>query len=805
MRLPDGPGPGPDPERAALDARLLAWMREPAAPERWAADDARFETLALDLFAFQFAHCAPYRRWCEERGRTPGTVSHWRQIPAVPTGAFKEVELRSFSKDRLRHVFRTSGTSAARRGELLLDTLNLYEASLVPTFRVHVLPDLVDGERIRLRVLTPPPAESPDSSLSHMFGTLLPIFGATGSGFDVHGHGFDPAALLGALRAAAQSDEPVALCGTSFAFVHLVDALAERRETVALPAGSRIMETGGFKGRSREVSRDELYEEIASRLGVPPTRIVNQYGMTELGSQFYDTVLRHPGTTRRKLGPPWARVRIVDPVSGEDVPEGEPGMIVVIDLANSGSVLAVATADLGRRVGDGFEVLGRVRGAETRGCSIAADTMLGDRVSSAAGVGATGEAPPAQQITAALRRLRATAERLRQRHPREVIDVLGVVLESFRSRETPARLRLEAELPEAAGFSPEVVRAGLDLALESWDAGALRRLVEAELGLPGASLVGGHDVTAVVLGGALPTPTLLSLIAPLALRSPVLAKTAQHDPVTARAFARALHAADPDLAAALEVVSFPGDDAARMRALTAADCVVATGSDETIAALASAVLPPRRFVGYGHRVSIAVLGPEAIRGPALAAAARGLALDVALWDQLGCLSPVSIFVLGDAREAAETIAAELEAIAERLPRGRMSRGARTAFANAQAEAQMRADSGRSVIVRCGASSVVVCEADAEPRPAPLHRFLRVHPIAGDAALREALRPLAPYLAGVALAGFGADGPAACAALAAMGASRICAPGRLQAPPLDWHHDGQSVLRPLARFTDVEIG
>ena len=136
------------------------------------------------------------------------------------------------------------------------------------------------------------------------------------------------------------------------------------------------METGGFKGRSREMPRAELYAAIEERLGVPSARIVNQYGMTELGSQFYDSVLRFPATERRKLGPPWARVRLVDPATGEDVPDGEAGMIVVVDLANTGSVLALETADLGRRVGDGFEVLGPRRGAEARGCSIAADEML---------------------------------------------------------------------------------------------------------------------------------------------------------------------------------------------------------------------------------------------------------------------------------------------------------------------------------------------------------------------------------------------------------------------------------------------
>jgi hypothetical protein len=349
-----------DPARAELDARVLAWLREPD----WRDDEARFEALALALFAFQFQRCAPYRRLCERRGRRPETVRSWREIPAAPAGAFKELALRSFPAEREAHVFRTSGTATAARGELHLDTLELYEASLLPTFERHVLPDLAPGARIPILALAPSRAEAPDSSLSHMFDVVIRARGAPGSGFEL-----DPRRAAARL---AEAPEPLALAGAAFAFVHLLDALPG---DLRLPVGSRIMETGGFKGRAREVSRDELHAALARRLGVSGERVVNQYGMTELGSQFYDSVLRLPGTPRRKLGPPWARVRILD-ADGRDVPDGGVGAIAIVDLANTGSVLAVQTADVGRRAGDGFEVLGREPGAEARGCSLAVDEML---------------------------------------------------------------------------------------------------------------------------------------------------------------------------------------------------------------------------------------------------------------------------------------------------------------------------------------------------------------------------------------------------------------------------------------------
>jgi hypothetical protein len=359
--------------REEIERELLAWMREE--PER--EDEARFERLALALFAFQFGANPPYARWCLARGVRPEKVRSWREIPAVPTGAFKELPLCCFPAERAVKVFRTSGTALSKRGELALDTLALYEASLVPSFERGVLPDLAPGERLPLLVLASPPAEAPDSSLSHMFGVMQERRGApSGSGWFVRGGRLDAAALLDAIEDAARAPK-LLLCGTAFALVHWLEWLEERALRLALPAGARVMETGGFKGRARSLSRDRLYAFVEERLGVPPGRCVNQYGMTELGSQFYDSVLHEPAAPRRKLRPPWARVRIVDPETGEEANDGEVGALRIVDLANTGSVLAVATADLGRRVGDGFEVLGRAEGAEARGCSLAADEMLG--------------------------------------------------------------------------------------------------------------------------------------------------------------------------------------------------------------------------------------------------------------------------------------------------------------------------------------------------------------------------------------------------------------------------------------------
>jgi len=380
------PSRGPDATaaRRALDEAVLAWMSEPV----WRDDEARFDLLARAIFAFQIEHCPPYGRFCAARDAAPDSITDWRAIPAVPTGAFKEIALRCFEPERTCKTFRTSGTATEQRGELHLDTLVLYEASLLASLRTLLIPDRVtttgDGAaRMTMRILAPSAEEAPDSSLSHMFAVLVRAHGATDSAFDVRDGRLDVEAVVGSLERAQHTGEPLLLAGTAFAFVHLLDALEARGDRFTAPRGSRVMETGGFKGRSRELPREVLHERLTERLGVPRACIVNQYGMTELGSQFYDSVLVDPGGPRRKLGPPWARVRIVDPETGHDATPGDVGMVVVHDLANTGSVAAIQTADLGRAVVDaagasiGFEILGRDPGAEARGCSIAADEMLG--------------------------------------------------------------------------------------------------------------------------------------------------------------------------------------------------------------------------------------------------------------------------------------------------------------------------------------------------------------------------------------------------------------------------------------------
>ena len=343
-------------------------------------EDDRFNDVALRVFAYQYERNAPYAAYCDRRGRTPVTVAHWTHVPAVPTAAFKEVMLVTGAPADAEAVFRTSGTTRGpeKRGTHYVMDVSLYHLSLIPNFAACVLPD---GAQPLMVSLMPSAREMPDSSLAHMIDVVMDRLGADGSAHcgSVE-HGIDTARIAGILRDAERSGVPICLLGTSFAYVRWLDELNAEGERFRLPAGSRLMDTGGYKGHGREVNESSLRELYADLLGIPESHCVNEYGMTEMLSQFYDSTLRDAvmgrERGRRKIGPPWVRTRVVDPESLEPVAAGQSGLLRHFDLANAGSVMAIQTEDVAVAADEGFRLLGRAAGATPRGCSIAMDMLL---------------------------------------------------------------------------------------------------------------------------------------------------------------------------------------------------------------------------------------------------------------------------------------------------------------------------------------------------------------------------------------------------------------------------------------------
>ncbi len=309
-----------------------------------------FDALAREVFAFQFERNTAYRAFCERKERTPGNITNWREIPAVPASAFREMPLTCFPPSEAVAEFHTSGTTRSNAGRHIFKTLALYDAAILPNFAAHLLPD---GARMPMLSLVP---DEPQSSLAHMARVLIREFGG------------------GFVKRIEPVGHPVCVLGTAFGFLNLFD----EGTVLRLPPGSRAMETGGFKGRSREVAKPYLYELFENHLGIPATHIVNEYGMTELSSQFYDQTFRNGHRTDLKRAPSWVRVRVIDPQTDDDTTPGVRGLLRIYDLANLWSAMCIQTEDLGVRDGngDGFTLLGRATGAMPRGCSLNAEALL---------------------------------------------------------------------------------------------------------------------------------------------------------------------------------------------------------------------------------------------------------------------------------------------------------------------------------------------------------------------------------------------------------------------------------------------
>jgi len=329
-----------------------------------------FEDLALAAFAWQFERVEPYRRLCERRGATPETVDDWRRVPPVPAAAFKTMTLAAAPAVE---VFRSSGTTGESRSVQHQPYPDLYRQVIDASFPRFCLPH---AQRPPILSLIPSRQQLPDSSLSFMADHVLARYGGSESVVAFGPRGVEAVKARSWAAARQREGRPVLVLATAFALAQWLDALARLDLKFRLPAGSAVFETGGFKGRATELTREDLLARLQGWLGVPPESVVREYGMTELTSQCYTRSLLG-GDPERFVAPHWVRVRLLDPEALEEVPTGMPGLISVFDLANLGSAVHLLTEDLGVAEGDGFRLLGRAAGAELRGCSLVVEELRG--------------------------------------------------------------------------------------------------------------------------------------------------------------------------------------------------------------------------------------------------------------------------------------------------------------------------------------------------------------------------------------------------------------------------------------------
>jgi hypothetical protein len=333
-----------------------------------------FDELALSAFAFQFERIAPYRRLCEARGATPGRVGSWREVPPVPAAAFRTVELAA---DPPVETFRSSGTTSGEARSVHLQPYpDLYQEAIDASFPRFCLPDLPAGGRLPILSLVPERAALPDSSLSFMADHVLARWGSSESATAFGPRGVEAAKARSWAAARQRDRRPGLVFATAFALADWLATLERQDLRLRLPHGTAVFETGGFKGRTAEVSRADLLARLAERLGVPREAVVREYGMTELSSQCYTAALAG-GDPDLFVAPPWVRVRALDPETLAARPPGEPGLLAVFDLANLGSAVHLLTEDMGAAEAGGFRLLGRAAGATLRGCSLVVEELRG--------------------------------------------------------------------------------------------------------------------------------------------------------------------------------------------------------------------------------------------------------------------------------------------------------------------------------------------------------------------------------------------------------------------------------------------
>lgn len=341
-------------ELLRIQADVLRFMR---------GEDGTFDQLLTAVVSYQRRWNAPLRDYWSGRAFVDG--SDLDTIPGVPTEVFRHVELVS-SEGPVVRTFRTSGTTSGKRGESHRLSTRVYDESALLHARATLLP--APPYAFVNAVLDP--VQHDDSSLSHMVALFNHHLSLKETPYFLRDDGLADDEMRAQIRA---TKTPTVVFGTAFALAHFAE-LSEK--PTPLPAGSSVIETGGFKGKRKRIERDELYRMIAGQFELPLEAIRSEYSMTELSSQLYS--LPWDGVGPQLLVPPhWCRVTAVDPTTLAPLAAGQRGLLRFVDLANVDTVVAIQTSDLGETTSDGKVILhGRAPGAASRGCSLATEEIL---------------------------------------------------------------------------------------------------------------------------------------------------------------------------------------------------------------------------------------------------------------------------------------------------------------------------------------------------------------------------------------------------------------------------------------------
>ncbi|MCU0771455.1 MAG: hypothetical protein MUE94_06755 [Verrucomicrobia bacterium] len=438
--------------------------------------------------------------------------------------------------------------------------------------------------------------------------------------------------------------------------------------------------------------------------------------------------------------------------------------------------------------------------------------------------------PPEAQVTPALIRdawlsvLRNREHYLVRRATSSILRDLESAAALWRAQDSPYR-RLALDLgPAQTGFSAPILEEGLSQLFGSLTVAQLEAWVEQDLGHPSRldafcatgperashrrSKAVGPSALAHITAGNIPPAGVLNVVSGLLVRSAQFVKCAAGGSWVPRLFAHSLREINPHLGACLEIAEWPRERTDLTEALIAdAECVTASGSDEAISALRSAVPVTKRFVAYGHRVSFAYIAADAMGPGQIETLAARAARDVCAWNQQGCLSPHVIYVQETgAEDFARHLAAALDAAEQTHPRGPLPDADAATIRSRRSFYEVRAAASRETRLWHSNPSTawtVVYEANPQFQASCLNRFVYVKGVdALETALQGADR-LRRHVSTVGLAASPAHASELAARLADWGVTRICPLGQMQDPPPLWRHDGRPALTDLVRWTDWE--
>ncbi len=309
----------------------------------------QFEKIALKVFRYQYENNKVYNDFCKLLNTDVGRVKSIQQIPFLPIQFFKSHEVVS-NDDPVQATFSSSGTTGMITSKHLVTDVAIYEES----YRKGFADFYGNIEDYVVLALLPSYLERDGSSLIYMVEDLIKLSNRPESGFYLHNHD----ELIKNLIALDDAGQNVILIGVTYALLDLIEKQKfQLKNTI-------IMETGGMKGKRKEMIREELHEQLCAGFGV--TAIHSEYGMTELLSQAYslgDGIFECPS---------WIQILLRDTEDALSyVGTGKTGGINVIDLANINSCSFIATQDLGKKyANNSFEVLGRFDNSDIRGCNL---------------------------------------------------------------------------------------------------------------------------------------------------------------------------------------------------------------------------------------------------------------------------------------------------------------------------------------------------------------------------------------------------------------------------------------------------